>query len=67
MNFLSKLDFTHFDDILKSRKVWLLVIAIVSMKLSGVPSEKIGDMMEYAIPALLVAHGIQNKPGEVSK
>jgi hypothetical protein len=61
MNFLKNIDLEHFSEILKSRKVWLLVIAIVSMKMAGVPGDKIGDMMEYAMPALLVAHGMQNK------
>jgi hypothetical protein len=31
------------------------------MKLLGIPDEKIGDMVEYAVPAVLVAHGIQNQ------
>jgi hypothetical protein len=61
MNFLKNLDVSHFQEILTSRKVWILGIAIIAMKLLGIPDEKLGDMMEYAVPAVLVAHGIQNQ------
>lgn len=57
------IDLSHFKEILKSRKAWILAIAIIAMKLLGIPDDKIGDVMTYSVPALLVAHGIQNKTG----
>ena len=67
MDFLKSIDLSHFKDIIGSQKIWTIVGVALTLHFIGVPQEKIVEIVEVALPALLVAHGIQAGAANMKK